>query len=220
MAELITQIVTFLEQIVLAFGYPGMFAVQVLENVLTPIPTEPILPMAGILVAQGKLNFVGIWAAAVAGSTTGSFILYQIGKRAGEPAVRMLIRRWGTYLGMNEPILNRAIVLFNRYGGWMIFFGRFLPVVRPTLSLVAGMSHLPLRIFIPFTACSTGLAILIWISAGYLLGENWSSILDLLQQFAPILIPAGIILGVAVVSYLIWRWTRVRALRRIPEGLE
>ncbi|MCA0455733.1 MAG: DedA family protein [Chloroflexi bacterium] len=220
MADLINQIVIFLEQIVLAFGYPGMYAVQVLENVLTPIPTEPILPMAGMLAAQGKMNLLAIWAAAVAGSTTGSFILYQIGKRAGEPAVRALIRRWGTYMGMNEPMLDRAVVLFNQYGGWLIFFGRFLPVVRPTLSLVAGMSHLPLRIFIPFTACSTSFAIAIYLILGYILGENWRSILSLIQQFEPLIIVVGVVVGIAVVAYVVWRWTKIRAMRRIPEGLE
>lgn len=217
MADIINQIATFLEHIILVFGYPGIYVVQVLENVFTPIPTEPLMPLAGILAAQGKMNFFVLWATAVAGSTTGSFILYQVGKRAGEPAVRALIRRWGTYMGMNETMLNRAIILFNQYGGWMIFFGRFLPVVRPTLSLVAGMSKLPMRIFIPFTACSSACAILIWISVGYFLGENWRSILEIIQQNEPLIIVAGAIAGTVVISFMVWRWTKARALRRLPE---
>lgn len=220
MAEIINQIAVFLEQIVLVFGYPGIYVVQLLENVFTPVPTEPLMPLAGILAAQGKFNFFVVWITAVAGSTTGSLILYQVGKRAGEPAVRALIRRWGAYLGMSEAALNRAIELFNRYGGWMIFFGRFLPVVRPTLSLVAGMSHLPLRIFIPFTALSSSIAILMFISVGYILGDNWRSILDLIRQHEPLILAAGIVVGVTVASYMVWRWTRIRALRQMPEGLE
>src|SRR5215216_2926143 len=102
MAEIISQIAMFLEHLLLVFGYPGMFMIEVLENVFTPIPTEPLLPLAGMMAAQGKINLFWIWAVAVAGSTTGSFILYQVGKRGGEPVVRALIRRWGRYTGMNE----------------------------------------------------------------------------------------------------------------------
>ena len=65
MAEIINQIATFLEQVILVFGYPGMFAVQVLENVFTPIPSEPLLPLASMMAAQGKLNLIAIWASLI-----------------------------------------------------------------------------------------------------------------------------------------------------------
>lgn len=210
MAEIINQIATFLEHVLLAFGYPGMFAVQVLENVFTPIPTEPLLPLAGMMAAQGKINLIGIWATAVAGSTTGSFILYQVGKRGGEPVVRALIRRWGKYTGMSEGALNYTLKMCKQYGGWMVFFGRFLPVVRPTMSIVSGMSSLPLKIFIPCTAMSTGVAIAVYMGLGYVLGENWRSILDIIRQYEPFIIIGGAIIGTAVISYLIWRWVKIR----------
>lgn len=217
MAELISQIVGFLEQVLTVFGYPGMFVVEVLENVFTPIPTEPLLPMAGMMAAQGKINLVGIWATAVAGSTTGSFILYQVGKRGGEPAVRALIRRWGQYTGMSEGALDRTLKLFRQYGGLMVFFGRFLPVVRPMMSIVAGMCELPLRIFIPCTALSTGSAIAVYMLAGYVLGENWRAILDIIRQYEPLIIVSGGTAVTIVGSYLIWRWLKIRELSRAAE---
>lgn len=218
MAEIISQITTFFEHLLLVFGYPGMFAVQVLENVFTPIPTEPLLPLAGMMAAQGKINLIGIWATAVAGSTTGSFILYQVGKRGGEPAVRALIRRWGKYTGMSEGALDYTLKLFKRYGGWMVFFGRFLPVVRPTMSIVSGMSKLPLKIFIPCTALSTGFAISVYMGLGYVLGENWQFILDLIRQYEPLFIVGAVILGAAVASLIVWRWFKVRELRQAAEA--
>ncbi len=219
MADIINQIAVFLEQILQVFGYPGMYVVQVLENVFTPIPTEPLLPLAGMMAAQGKVNLVGIWATAVAGSTTGSFILYQLGKRGGEPAVRALIRRWGKYTGMSEGALDQTLTLFKRYGGWMVFFGRFLPVVRPTMSIVSGMSSLPLMIFLPCTMMSSGIAISIYIGLGYVLGENWRSILDIIRRYEPLIIVAGVIVGIVAVTLIIWRWLKIRSMRQAAEAL-
>jgi membrane protein DedA with SNARE-associated domain len=214
MAEIINQIAMFLEHMILVFGYPGMFMVEVLENVFTPIPTEPILPLAGMMAAQGKISLIGIWAAAVAGSTTGSFILYQVGKRGGEPAVRALIRRWGKYMGMSEGMLDYTLKLFKQYGGWMVFFGRFLPVVRPTMSIVSGMSKLPMKIFIPCTALSTGCGIALYIGLGYILGENWRSILDIIRRYEPLIIIGATIAAAIVVSYMIWQGLKIREMRR------
>lgn len=219
MADIINQIAVFLEQILQVFGYPGMYVVQVLENVFTPIPTEPLLPLAGMMAAEGKVNLVGIWATAVAGSTTGSFILYQVGKRGGEPAVRALIRRWGKYTGMSEGVLDQTLRLFKRYGGWMVFFGRFLPVVRPTMSIVSGMSSLPLMIFLPCTMMSSGIAISIYIGLGYVLGENWRSILDIIRRYEPLIIVAGVIVGIVAVTLIIWRWLKIRSMRQAAEAL-
>ncbi|MBA3872373.1 MAG: DedA family protein [Anaerolineae bacterium] len=217
MADLINQITIFLEHLLTVFGYPGMFVVQVLENVFTPIPSEPLLPLAGMMASQGKINLLAIWAVAVAGSTTGSLILYLVGKRGGEPAVRALIRRWGKYTGMNEGMLDYTLKLFKQYGGWMVFFGRFLPVVRPTMSIVSGMSKLPLKIFIPCTALSTGFAIALYMGLGYILGENWRSILDIIRQYEPLIIVGAIIVGTVVVSYMIWKVLKIREVRRSAE---
>jgi membrane protein DedA with SNARE-associated domain len=217
MTDIINQIAMFLERVLLVFGYPGMYAVQVLENVFTPLPTEPLLPMAGIMAAQGKINLIGIWATAVAGSTTGSFLLYQVGKRGGEPVVRALIGRWGKYMGMSEGMLDYTLKLFKQYGGWMVFFGRFVPIVRPSMSIVSGMSRLPLKIFIPCTALSTGIGIGLYIGIGYILGENWRSILDIIRRYEPLIIIAVTIAAMVVVSYVIWRGLNLRDMRRSAE---
>jgi membrane protein DedA with SNARE-associated domain len=213
-AEIINQIAGFFEQLILTFGYPGIFAVLVAENVFTPIPTEPLMPLAGMLAAQGRMNFFFVWAAALTGATTGSLMLYFVGRQLGEPAVRALIRRWGTYLGMSEGALDRALTLFNKYGGWVIFFGRFLPVVRPTVSLVSGMSNLKLIIFLPFTALSAACVTFIYVTAGYMLGENWRSILDIVDRNEPLIIVAVVLIALSITGYLIWRWQQVRRLRQ------
>lgn len=217
MAEIINQITIFFEQLILAIGYPGIYAVMFAENVFTPIPTEPLLPLAGILASQGQLSFIGVWVTAVAGATSGSLVLYAIGRRGGDPMVRTLVRRYGRYFGMTESGLDRAVSLFNRYGGWVVFFGRWIPFVRPTVSLVSGVSRLPLYIFLPFTILSSAPATVIYIIGGYLLGENWRAILDVIDQLEPFILVGGLVIGVLLLGFVIARFLRARAvLRREP----
>ena len=116
-------------------------------------------------------------------------------------------------MGISEGSLDKALTLFNKYGGWVIFFGRFLPVVRPTVSLVSGMSKLPLLIYVPFTMGSAAIVTFIYIAAGYLLGENWRSILAIIDQNEPLIMAVVAIAAVTVAIYLIWRWFRARTLR-------
>lgn len=214
MVEIINHIAGFFEHIILTFGYPGIFAVLLAENVFPPIPTEPLMPLAGLLAAQGRMNFFFVWAASLSGAITGSLMLYFVGRRLGEPAVRALIRRWGRYLGISEGALDRALTLFNKYGGWVIFFGRFLPVVRPTVSLVSGMSNLKLIVFLPFTALSAACATFIYVTAGYVLGENWRSILAIVGRYEPLIIVVLAVIAVCALGYTIWRWQQARSLRQ------
>ncbi len=49
-------LVGWVMNVVATLGYPGLFALLVLENVFPPIPSEVILPLAGFLTGQGQLQ--------------------------------------------------------------------------------------------------------------------------------------------------------------------
>jgi membrane protein DedA with SNARE-associated domain len=53
-SELLSEIAQFLEAAMVAIGCPGIFLVMFAENIFTPISTEPFMPMAGIMAAQGN----------------------------------------------------------------------------------------------------------------------------------------------------------------------
>ena len=219
MAEIVDQIAIWIEALILAVGYPGIFAVMFLENLIPPIPTDPLLPFAGILAAQGSMTIVGVWIAAVAGALVGSGILYIIGKRAGEPFVRSLVRRYGRWLGMEETALDRAFTLANRYGVAFVFIGRSIPFVRPVVSLTAGMCGIPLPMFLILSGLNSVIVTGIWIFAGYLLGENWREVLTLLDRFEPILTPLLVVAAVVLVGWFLarrWGWIKTKARETTP----
>ena len=59
-------------EVVSAFGYLGVFALMLLENIFPPIPSELIMPLAGFVAARGELNFAGVIAVGTAGSVVGA----------------------------------------------------------------------------------------------------------------------------------------------------
>jgi membrane protein DedA with SNARE-associated domain len=196
------QLVQFLQDLILSIGYPGVFVVMFTENLFPPIPTDPLLPFAGILVADGQFSFLIVWICAVAGAMTGTMLLYGIGAWADDHVIRRFIRRYGKWIGLSESQLDRAFALFDRYGAWFILIGRSIPVIRSAVSLTAGMSGMSIPKFLLLSTINSTVITGFWIAAGVLLGENWRTIFDALNE-SPWLMVIGIAL--VVVGVIVYR---------------
>lgn len=208
MAEIINRIAEIVQQLILTVGYPGIFLMQFAENVFPPVPTDTLLPFSGVVAASGRLHVLVVWAAAVTGGVSGSLVLYAVGAWLDERLLHQFVRRYGWLAGINEDNLSKALGWFNRYGAVFIFFGRLLPVMRSVVSLTAGMSRMPLLVFVSFTALSSGFAMGFWIGVGYLLGENWQIILGFIDQFEPLIVAGIVIILTLGASMLGWRLLR------------
>lgn len=211
MAEIINQIVHFIESLIQLIGYPGVFAALFAENIFPPIPTEGLLPISGMVAAQGKMTYVGVIAAAVSGALLGSLLLYGIGAWADERVVRGLVRRYGRLMGVSERELDITLAKFRQYGAPIIVVGRWLPVMRTVLSLAAGMSRMRLPTFLLLTTLSATLSSGLWVLVGYLLGENWRLFLSLIDEFEPYILVVGAIV-LCLVGLIVVR--RIYGLRR------
>jgi membrane protein DedA with SNARE-associated domain len=73
-----------------------------IEPALITLPSELIMPFVGALVADGKLDFVGIPVAGAAGNVFGSWIAYTIGYVIPPERVRWFVRPWGRFLLISE----------------------------------------------------------------------------------------------------------------------
>ncbi|RMG77715.1 MAG: DedA family protein [Chloroflexi bacterium] len=209
MADLINRIAEWIEAIVLAIGYPGVFLVMLIENVFPPVPTDPLLPFVGILVADGKMNYFLAWLMAVSGALVGSLMLYAVGAWANEPIVRGVIRRYGQYIGVQETALDRVLAGFNKYGAGMIFFGRAIPVLRSAISITAGVSRMNLPKFLFFSGLNSLLVTGFWLTVGVALGENWRVVLDWIERFE---LPIIIILVIGGGIWAIRWWVKRRRM--------
>lgn len=191
------------EQVITAFGYPGLLALMLAENLFPPIPSEVVLPLAGFFVSRGELLYAWALIVATAGSLLGALLLYALGRWGGRP----LVLRYGHLLRVNEAELDRADDWFDRYGEWVVFFGRMAPGIRSVVSIPAGISEMPLGRFSLLTALGSAVWNALLIGTGWLLGENWQRVSGLVGSVSNVFLVA---LAVAAVGLAAWWWRRTR----------
>jgi membrane protein DedA with SNARE-associated domain len=117
-----------------------IFGIVALESAGVPLPGETILVASALLAATtGQISIVVVVLASAAGAIVGDGIGYVVGRRFGLP----LIRRYGRYIRLDENRLLIGRYLFFRYGNVVVFFGRFVAVLRMFAALLAGANGMP-----------------------------------------------------------------------------
>jgi membrane protein DedA with SNARE-associated domain/uncharacterized membrane protein YkvA (DUF1232 family) len=188
----------WITNIVSEHGYPGIALLMLGENIFPPIPSELIMPLAGFVAAQGKLNPVLVVLAGTLGSVLGALPWYYAGRWLGEERMCALAARYGRWLTLDDKDVGKAIRWFERHGRMAVLFGRLVPTVRTLISLPAGMARMPLAPFLLFSSIGS----LIWTAAltaaGYVLEANYRLVGDYLDR------ASKIIIGLIVLIYF-WR---------------
>ena len=186
-----------------AFGYPGIAAFLLIENLFPPIPSELIPPLAGFLVDRGEMSFLPALLAATSGSLLGAYILYALGLWGGRP----LVLRYGRWLRVREGDLDRAEGWFDKYGGSVVFFARMVPGARSIVSIPAGMLGMNLLRFTLLTTLGSAAWNILLIGAGWFLGDNWRQVTSTVGSITNVVV---VILVAAVVGGVVWWWRRGR----------
>lgn len=189
-------------------GYWGIAFLMLLENVIPPIPSELIMPLAGFTVAKGDMNMVGAITAGTVGSVLGALVWFYIGSMLGLRRIYWLANRYGKWIGVSGKEVMAVQKWFSQRGGyWSVALGRLLPSIRTYISVPAGIAKMP---FIPFLFFST-LGSVVWITlltvAGYYLGDSYEKIGTILGSASK-----GIsILAIAsLAAWLLFRWYKSR----------
>ena len=182
------------------FGYLGVFLLIAIENVFPPIPSEVILLFGGFMTTFSDMNIVGVIIASTLGSVLGAIILYYIGKILNKDRLKKIITsKPGKILRLKPEDIDKADEWFDTKGNKTVFFCRFVPIIRSLISIPAGMSEMPMKKFLLYTAAGS----LIWNAAltiaGSIVGENWTSIVDIMDQYSHIILILLIILFIIAV---------------------
>ncbi|HEU5398041.1 MAG TPA: DedA family protein [Gammaproteobacteria bacterium] len=150
------------------YGYVALFCVVLVENAGIPAPGQTLLITAAVLASQGKLNLAAVLSVSALAAFIGACIGYWIGVKGG----RRLIQRFGRYLRIGEPELARLETRFARYGIGFVLFARFFEVLRQLNGVVAGITSMPLRYFLPANALGAALWTLAWGYGSWRLGRH------------------------------------------------
>jgi membrane protein DedA with SNARE-associated domain len=170
------------------YGYYAVFLVIGLESVGIPLPGETVLIAAATYAAtSGNLNIWVIFAAAAAGAILGDNVGYWIGNKGGYK----LARKYGPKIRLDERKLKVGRYMFDRHGGKVVFFGRFVSVLRTFAAFLAGTVRMSWPRFLLYNA----LGGLVW-SAIYAFGFYAAG--NTLKQLSSVVNYVAI--GVAVVA--------------------
>jgi len=204
---LLKAVVEAIQHFVQSVGYPGLFALIMLESTLVPIPSELVMPFAGYLAHTGEFSLPVILIINSVAALLGSGICYWIGKAGGKP----LLLKYGKFIGVRRKDIERTETYFSRHGKATILIGRFLPVVRHIISIPAGIARMPLPAFFLQTFIGATIWGSVLILIGYELG-NWAVIAEKLKH-------VDLLLGLAILLVLLAFGIRFVLRRRREQGV-
>jgi membrane protein DedA with SNARE-associated domain len=124
-----------------------IFGIVAIESAGVPLPGETTLVASALLSATtGEINIVSVVLAAAAGAIVGDGVGYVVGRRLGLP----FLRRYGRHIRLDDDRLLIGRYLFFQYGNAVVFFGRFIAVLRMFAALLAGANSMPAARFFFF----------------------------------------------------------------------
>ena len=185
-----------LDSVLATYGYLAVFFFVGIESLGIPVPGETMLVTAAIYAGTtGRLSIFWVIVASSAGAILGDNIGYVIGRTGGYN----LLKRYGRYIRVEENRLRLGQYLFHKHGPKVVFFGRFVSVLRIFAAFLAGVNHMHWRRFLIFNAAGGIIWSTIYGVAAYLLGQQ------LLRLSGPVdaaLAVAGVIVIIAVIVFL------------------
>lgn len=179
-------------------GYLGVAFLMFLETVFPPIPSEVIMPLAGLEAHRGSMTLTGVIIAGTFGAMLGNFFWYLFARALGLERFKPFIMRWGRWLTMNWTDIEKAEKWFQTHGVWFVLVGRMLPTVRSLVSVPAGLLHMRIKSFLIASTIGTAGWTTMLALAGWGLGAQYHEI-D--QYLGPLSL--GIIL--LLVAYYVFR---------------
>lgn len=198
-----------MEHFLETWGYVAVFALTFVSSMGPPVGSELALIYGGVL-ASGQipnephhLNLAVVIVLGICGEILGSTAGYLIGRFGG----RALVDRFGKYVLLTHKDLDRAEAWFARHGEPLVFFGRFIPLLRSFVSLAAGLGEMAFGKFLVFTVIGCSIWCTALVSLGYSLGSSYNHVLKAFSY-------AGYVAGaLAVVVVALAFWHRLRQLR-------
>ena len=169
-------------------------------GLLFPIlPGDSLLFAVGLFVAGGNLHvslpvaLVGLFVAAIGGNIAG----YEIGRAIG-PKLR---QRDGRII--KRKYFDQTETFFDKHGNKALVIGRFVPIVRTFVTVVAGIGRMDRKRFFTWSAVGAVLWVFGLVLAGYFLGAAFPVLGEQIDK-------AVIVIVVLSVLPMVYEWWKHR----------
>ncbi len=189
--NLLIMLSSAIEHVITVLGPWGVSLLMAIESCNIPLPSEAIMPFAGILVTKGVMNFHIAAIFGAIGCVLGSIPSYYLGYFGGRP----FVEKYGKYFLVSKKDLEDADKWVDKYGDWAFFLCRMLPVVRTFISLPAGILRARKRTFFTLTFLGSLIWCYVLVYVGVKMGENMEALKHIWHKFDAIIIIVCFILG-------------------------
>ena len=212
MAHITELLTTLITNLYITTGLAGIVLAMAIESCCIPLPSEVVIPVAGLLLAKHQLlsgantieGIVLIGLAGSVGGLIGSIAAYGIGYKGGRP----LMLKYGRYVLISQHDADLADRFFQRWGSVTAFFSRLLPVIRTYISLPAGITKMSFVKFCIYSFLGSLPWCILLAYAGVVLGNNMAVIEPYYKGFE------DVILALIVVLIVLYLWRHIRNDRR------
>jgi membrane protein DedA with SNARE-associated domain len=185
------------------FGYFGIAGLVFIESFGIPAPGETAIIAGSAWAGRGHLNVFVVGLVAFLAATLGDTLGYWIGRRGGRP----LAQRYGRYVRLTTPRLERVESFMARQGPKIVVIARFVEGLRQFNGVVAGMTRMPFHQFIVFQVLGAALWVGCWSVVGYFAGDHLDQVTATAGRYL------AVVAGLAVLVLVAYVWRRRRARR-------
>jgi len=162
-----------------------------------PIPGDFLMLTLGVRAREGGIVLWQVIAAMEAGTVLGSMLLYVVARRGG----RGLVERYGRFIGIRPPQLDRAEAQLNRHGAVAVVLGRLLPGLRVLTAIACGIFNVPFHVFLPAMAAGGLIYIVGYTLLGYFAGPAVFGLIEALHLPVAVFgsgVPLLLLIGVLI----------------------
>lgn len=205
-----------LDDLLSHYGYAAVLAFVMVESLGVPFPGETMVISAALYAGlTHRLVVWLIWASASAGAIAGDNVGFGIGRWGGY----RLLRRYGSKVRLDEAKLKVGRLVFDRHGGKVVFFGRFVSVLRTYAAFLAGSNRMAWVRFLIFNAAGG----IVW-SGIFAVGFYYAGH-ALKRVRGPVDVGLGVAAAIIVVAFIAWvrrheRLLEAEAERAYPGSLD
>jgi membrane protein DedA with SNARE-associated domain/membrane-associated phospholipid phosphatase len=181
------------------YGYIMVALFLLIEGAGVPVPGETALVTAAALAGRGTLSIGGVIIAGCIGTIAGGHAGYWLGARGGTP----FIARYGPWIRLTPPRLEKTHRFFEQHGAKTVMLGRFVAFLRSFVGIFAGVSQMPLRVFATYNALGGSIWVVTFSVLGYVFGRNLPRLVHYIGRVSLLL---AILIAVVAGVVILWRW--------------
>ena len=161
------------------YGVMVIFIAIVLEYACFPLPSEILLPLAGVLCARCGIAWSVIYMLSIVAGLAGSSFCYGVGRMGGPALLKAVMRR----IPRSQAGIEKGQAIFKRYDKRAVCLSRLVPVCRTYISFIAGAGGQHYRGFLAYSSLGIAVWNAILLTAGYALGDDWPQIVLYYERF-------------------------------------